>query len=290
MLHFVVSGAFGPAEHYVPIAQGAEAAGFRYCAVSDHIVQPETIRSPYPYADDGSPRWEPFTPWPDPMVTIGAMAAATEKIRFVTGIYILPARDLFTVAKSVGTAAALSNGRLTLGIGVGWMKEEFLLTGQDFHTRGKRTNEMLEILPRIWEGGWVEHHGRFYDFDRIEMTPAPGRVPILVGGISEPALKRAATLADGWISDLHTTEELRDIVNRLRTLRAESDRAEEPFYVFAACTDAFDLDTYRRVRDAGVTHLMTKPWMFHGVGEEDLQGKLDSMTRFGDEILAHMDD
>jgi probable F420-dependent oxidoreductase len=288
MLHFCVSGAFQPIDHYVPVARAAEAAGFRYCAVSDHIAHPEVINSPYPYTPDGGLRWESFTNWPDPMVTVGAMAAATETIRFVTGIYILPARRLFTVAKSVGTAAAISGGRLTLGIGVGWMKEEFELLGEDFHTRGKRTDEMLEVLQKLWAGGWVEHHGRFYDFGRLELTPAPGRVPVLVGGLSEAAMRRTARLGDGWISDLHSTEELRGIVKHLRELRADTERADDPLYIFAAATDAFDLDGYRRLEDAGVTHVMTKPWAFHGVEETDLAGKLESLTRFRDEILLEL--
>lgn len=289
MLHFCVSGAFQPIEHYVPVAKAAEAAGFRYMAVSDHIAHPEKIESPYPYTADGGLRWEPFTNWPDPMVAVGAMAAATETIRFVTGIYILPARRLFSVAKSVGTAAALSNNRLTLGIGVGWMKEEFQLMDEDFHTRGKRTDEMLEVLQKLWAGGWVEHHGKFYDFPRVELTPAPGRVPILVGGLSEAALRRTARHADGWISDIHTTEELRGIVAHIRELRADTPRANDPLYVFAAAVDAFDVDAYRRLEDVGVTHVQTKPWMLEGIEETDLQGKIDSMNRFRDQVLDKLD-
>jgi len=288
-LRFVCSLAFTPPDQLLALAQAADAAGFEAVAVSDHVVHPREIATPYPYTADGAPRWQPFTPWPDPFVAIGAMAAVTSRLRFLTSILVLPLRSPLLVAKAAATAAALSGGRVTLGVGAGWMREEFVLLEQPFEGRGRRMDEMIDVLRALWAGGWVEHHGEFYDFAPLEMSPAPAEaVPIWVGGVSGPALRRAARRGDGWISDLHTTEELRGIVARLRRARADSERAGRPFAVCAAVKDAFDLDGYRRAADAGVTHLQTMPWVFYPGASESLEGKCDGIRRFGDEIVAKL--
>jgi alkanesulfonate monooxygenase SsuD/methylene tetrahydromethanopterin reductase-like flavin-dependent oxidoreductase (luciferase family) len=167
------------------------------------------------------------------------------------------------------------------------MREEFALMEQPFEARGRRMDEMIELLRSLWSGGWVEHHGKFYDFDALEMSPVPAvPVPIWVGGLSDAALRRAATLGDGWISDLHTVEELRAISARLAAWRADSPRTGEPFALAAAVKDAWNLDGYRRAADAGVTHLQTMPWFFYPGAGDSLQGKCDALRRFGDEIAA----
>jgi probable F420-dependent oxidoreductase len=284
---FVCSLAFAPPDQLLALARAADAAGFDSVAVSGHIVHPRTIATPYPYTADGTPRWKPFTSWPDPWVAIGAMAGVTTRLRFLTSVFVLPLRNPFLVAKAVGTAAVLSGGRVTLGVGAGWMREEFVLLGQHFEQRGRRMDEMIDLLRALWTGGWVERRGEFYAFDALEMSPVPAEpVPIWVGGLSEPALRRAATRGDGWISDLHSTHELRGIAARLRALRADSERAGRPFALAAAVKDAFDLDGYRRAADAGVTHLQTMPWVFRPGAGDTLQGKCDAIRRFGDEIIG----
>lgn len=283
-MRFCIGLGFSPLDHYVPLAKAADERGWDTICVSDHVVNPETIESVYPYTKDGGRRWEPFTPWADPWVAIGAMAAVTERLRFTTNVYVLPMRPPFHVAKVVATAAALSGGRVALGVGMGWMEEEFALMEQPFRMRGKRADEMLEVMRKLWAGGWVEHHGDAYDFGRVEMHPAPGHVPVYVGGISEPALRRAAR-NDGWISDLHTTEQLRDICAQLATYRAECGRQDEPFHVLASCKDAYDLDTYRALEAVGVTHLITQPWLFYGGETDDLDARVTGIHRFADDIL-----
>jgi probable F420-dependent oxidoreductase len=285
-MEFVISLAFTPTVELCDIARTADEVGFGGLAISDHVVHPETIRTPYPYTPDGAPRWQPFTEWPDPWVAIAAMAARTERIRFFTSIYVLPMRNPFLVAKQVATAAVLSGHRVGLGVGAGWMKEEFACMEQPFERRGRRMDEMIEVMRMLWAGGWVEHHGEFYDFERLEMSPAvPETVPIYVGGVSEKALQRAASRADGWISDLHSTAELRVLIESLHQRRADSAKAGEPFAVIAAVGDAFDLDGYRRLRDIGVTHLQTVPWMFYGPGR-GVQAKCDGIRRFAADVIA----
>ena len=284
-LQFCIGYGFSPVEQYVPLAKAADAHGWDWVAVSDHVVNPETIESKYPYSKTGDRRWEPFTEFADPWVAIGAMAAVTERLRFTTNVYVLPMRPPAAVAKVVATAAALSGGRVAMGIGMGWMAEEFEVLEQSFRGRGARADEMIEVLRKLWAGGWVEHHGTHYDLPRLEMTPAAGDVPIFVGGISEPALRRAAR-NDGWVSDLQTTDELAGFCETLRRYREELGRADEPFAVVAACKDAWDLDGYRRLHDVGVTHLLTQPWMFYGGDTTDLDARVEGIARFSEDVIA----
>jgi probable F420-dependent oxidoreductase len=286
-MKFVTSLAFAKPEELGPLARAADEAGFWGAALSDHLIHPRELETPYPYTPDGKPRWEPFTDWPDPWVTASHLAAQTERLTFSTSIFVLPMRNPLHVAKAVGTAAVLSGGRMVLGIGVGWMREEFELSGQAFERRGARANEMIDVLRRLWSGGWVEHHGEFYDFDALEMSPVPAQeIPIWSGGISEPALRRAAQRCDGWISDLHSTDELADFARRLGDYRADSERAEREFQLVASCNDAFDVGGYRKLAELGVTHLNTMPWAFYAGGEATLEQKCDGIRRFGEDVIA----
>lgn len=287
-MRFSIATAFMDPTELGAIAQAADAAGYHGLALADHVVNLETLETPYPYTADGSRRWGPFTPWVDPWVTIGALGAVTERLRFFTNIYVLPMRDPFTVAKQVATASALSGGRVSLGVGMGWCEEEFDLLGESFRKRGARADEMLVLLAELWTGGWVEHHGAFYDVPRLEMTPSPpGPVPIYVGGMSEPALRRAAR-HDGWISDLISTEQARDYRQRIDAERAELGRSGTDFSMIVSLNDATTVDHYRRAEEFGVTDILTMPWVFYGGFDIPLQQKIDGLNRFADEIMAQL--
>ena len=287
-MKFVLSAAFNPPEQIVPLAIAAEEAGFEALAFPDHVVHPEKLDTPYPYTEDGARRWEAFTPWVDPWVTIGACAQATTQLRFTNNVFVLGMRNPFVAAKMISTAAVLSGGRITLTVGVGWSNVEYELMGQSFRNRGKRTDEMIEILRKLWTGEMVEHEGSHYRFDRLEMNPVPPeRIPIWVGGISDPALRRAAR-NDGWLSDLQTSAEIASCIATVREERAALGRQGEPLEVMASASDAFDLDGYRRLADAGVTHVLTLPWIFHHGNTQKLDEKLDGMRRFGDEVVGHL--
>lgn len=285
-MEFCFSATFSAPDELVPLAKAGDEHGWSTLSVSDHLINPVETRSTYPYTKDGSRRWEMGTPWPDPWVTIGHLAAVTQRLRFLTTVYILPARTPVHVAKQVGTAAVLSGNRVDLGIGMGWMEEEFDAMGMPFAKRGKRADEMLEVLRKLWTGEVVEHHGEFFDVPPLEMLPAPSEpVPVHVGGISEAALRRAAR-NDGWVSDLHTIAELADIRQRIERYREEYDRTHVPFSMFGSARDAWDLDGYRRLHEAGVTHLVTMPWYFYAGADADLQGKVDGIKRFADDVIA----
>lgn len=285
-MEFCFSATFSSAEDLVPLAEAGDEHGWSTMTVSDHLINPVETRSTYPYTKDGTRRWAMGTHWPDPWITIAHLSAVTTRLRFLTTVYILPARTPVHVAKQVGTAAVLSRNRVDLGIGMGWMEEEFDAMGVPFAQRGKRADEMIEVLHKLWSGEVVEHHGPFFDVPALEMLPAPTeRVRISVGGTSDAALRRAAR-NDGWVSDLHTLDELSDIRRRIEGFREEYGRTDQPFAVYGSLKDAWDLDGYRRAADAGVTHLVTMPWYFYAGPEADLSGKLDGIKRFADDIIA----
>ena len=155
-----------------------------------------------------------------------------------------------------------------------------------FAKRGKRADEMVEVLRKLWSGEVVEHHGEFFDIPPLEMLPAPpAPIRIHVGGTSEAALRRAAR-HDGWVSDLHTTDEIAAIRQRIEGYREEYGRTDVPFSLYGAVNDAWDLDGYRRVHEAGVTHLLTMPWYFYAGPDADLAGKVEAIERFAEDVIA----
>ncbi|WP_067482245.1 TIGR03619 family F420-dependent LLM class oxidoreductase [Actinomadura hibisca] len=293
-MEFWLGAAFVETSEFRGLAQAADRLGYDTIAVSDHIFYTDYDAS-YPYTDTGAPPYQPDTHWPDVWVTIGAMAAVTERVRFATNVYIAPARDLFTVAKAVSTAAVLSGDRTILGLGVGWCKDEFLQTGQDFHTRGKRLDEMIPALRELWKGGMVEHHGEHYDFGPLSIAPVPAEpVPLYIGGDSDAALRRAARVGDGWIGNrIYSEEQLGDLLERLSGFLAEHGRTLADLKVIAPIGAMPSADLYRKWADRGVSGTMAAPWWLatpeekarHGTG---LDLKVATMERFADEVMAKM--
>jgi probable F420-dependent oxidoreductase len=282
---FAVVGAFLPTDELVPIARAADELGYAALAIADHVVDLETLETPYPYEADGSRRWDHECEWPDPWVLVGALSAVTTRLTFFTSIYVAALRSPYQVAKSVGTAAVLSGGRVRLGVGVGWCREEFELLGQDFATRGRRTDEALGLLDQLWTDEWVEAAGEFYQTPRLTMRPQPAeRVPILVGGMSEAGLRRAAR-HDGWIGDVCSTGEAIGYAQRLRELRDEAGRDGGPAVV-VALNDALHAEDFAKAEAGGVTEVMTMPWMYYFGFDATLAQKIEGMERFAAAVLA----
>lgn len=280
-------------DHLVRLAVAAEEAGFETVTIADHVVHPMTIHSRYPYTKDGERGWDHTAPWPDPFVATMAMAAKTTRIRFSQGVFILPMRDPFTVAKAVGTCARLSGDRVRLGIGLGWMADEFELLGHAFEDRGPRTDEMIEVLRKLWTGGIVEHHGRFYDFAPLAMVPGVERpIPIIVGGISKAALRRVAHHGDGWAPAGLTIDQTREAVDEIRAMMKAKGRDDRGLEVFAACPDATDLAGWARMDGAGISHAVLKPWARYTkvdrTGVAPVEAMEDGIRRFGEEVIAKL--
>jgi probable F420-dependent oxidoreductase len=279
---------FAHPSQWVELARHAEAVGFDQVALSDHVFYPEELSSAYPYTPDGKPLFPPDTPWPDVWVMVGAMASVTTTIEFTTNVYVLPLRNPFVVAKAVATAAFLSGDRVSLGIGAGWMREEFDQLEQPFARRGARMDEQVEVLRKLWQGGLVEHHGEFYDFDKLQMAPVPAQqVPIIVGGHSEAALRRAARRGDGWVGVYYTRDELGGYLTRLDELRAEAGREGEPFQVLASVTDALPhAGVIEQLEAMGVTTMLTSAWMVEGLTNASLDDNKRALDRFAETYIA----
>ena len=274
-----VSIAFQETSDAIELARAADELGYDGIGIPDHVVNLETLQTPYPYTADGSRRWEAFTDWPDPWVMIGAIALQTARLRFVTTVYLPAMRDPYSAAKAIGTAAVLAGGRLELGIGVGWCRDEFELLGQQFERRGRRTDEMLELMKALWAPGWTEHSGEFYTAPRLEMEPTPPPIPVYVGGLSDIALRRAAR-HDGWIGDLITTDQALERIATLRRIRAENGSDMAGFEAITPLSDAFTPEHYARAEAGGVTGIITMPWMFYSGPAATLGQKIDGMRRF----------
>ena len=283
--------AFLETDQLLEVAQAADRLGFDTITVSDHVFSPKDRRSKYPYTPTGEPFWSAETPWPDPWVLISAMAAVTTRLKFSTNVYIAPARDLFTVAKLVSSASVISGGRVSLGAAAGWCLEEFEAAGQDFHNRGKRLNEMMVALRALWQGGFQEFHGTYYDFEPLQISPVPpAPIPIYIGGDSEPALRRAATLADGWIGNAYTPEDADAVLDRLHGHLKAAGRSIDGFETVMALYAEPTPDILRRFEDRGVTSLMCAPWMVAQTSDGNftspVKDKIDAMEAFAEKVIG----
>ena len=296
-MRFHQAVAFLPTRQILPLAKARDGLGYGGMYVSDHLFNPRERPSRYTYSktEDGAPGWEDDTAWPDPMCLISAWPA-TDNLLFTTGIYIAPLRDLMTVAKTVGTAAVLSDNRLRLGIGVGWSKEEFDLTGQDFANRGKRLDEMIVALRALWarrlgrvprrllrrpgvpDGALAHRAGAVHRRRPLGRCPATRLDP----------LRRVGEHRSGQPGRrLHPGRE-----NQGRGQGGPAGRAM-PFAIYVAVKALPDLDLYRRLEDAGVTDLLCAPWMGVQATEADTPeslhaARLAMCEQFAEHIIGPM--
>ena len=286
-MHFWSGTAFMKTTDAVTVARMFDEAGYDGIVTSDHMVYPRELSSPYPDSPTGKPMWSPDTAWPDPWVLIGAMAAVTKRLRFSNAVYIAPARPLLEVAKQVATASVVSAGRVSLAVGVGWMREEYELMGQVFDNRGKRLNEMIPALRALWRGGWVSWSGQYYQVPELMIEPHPDEpVPILCGGESDAALRRAASLCDGWVGCAYAWDEAVSYVQKLKDLRREYGREDRPFEILLALLEPPTPDLYKRAEDIGITAVMSSPWAgMEGMGSGDVERFREPIERFAEKII-----
>lgn len=251
-MKFWQSLAFVEMEQTVELASFCEELGFYGVSYGDHLVTTQQQVDEYLYQDSGNVLWNPDTHWPDPWVLSAALAQATTTLKFLSTVYILPLRDPFSAAKAISSAAYLSNNRVVLGMGVGWQQAEFDMVGQDFHTRGKRANEQLDILPRLMSGEMTEYHGEFYDFPPLKMSPGTQQaVPIMVGGYAPAAMRRAAR-HDGWMATSHEEQAIYPLLDQLKAIRKEEQLDDKPFEIWSGIQNP-DSGTHQRLETAGVT-------------------------------------
>ena len=246
------------------IAARAEALGFESVWVPEHLVFPTEIRSRYPYTADGIPPIRVDAPHLDPLVTLTHIAAATRTIRLGTNVYILPLRHPLVTARLAVSVDHFSGGRLVLGVGAGWMEEEFVAAGIDFRTRGARMRECARALRALWTEPEPSFHGKCFDFGPVKFEPKPLQqptIPLVFGGESDTALKRAAALGDGWYGVGHTPESAAVQVGKLRRLLDEAGRGGVPFeHTVSHGAPTIDRDTVLRYEDAGIQRVVVLPW------------------------------
>jgi len=280
-----------PTDEYLDLARAAEAAGFDALSLSDHVVHVEEIDSRFPYTPEGERPWRATDDYPDVWVATAMMAAATRRLHFLQAITVLPLRDPFTTARALGTLARMSGHRVSLGFGVGWMREEFEILGQPFEGRGARAEEMVELMKKLWSGEVIDHRGVFYRAEGVRMRPAAGGpIPILCSGESEAALRRAARIGDGWIPpiSLATPETLAARLETLHAYRTEVGRAQTPFSVYWTPGIPPERDTLSDLARMGVTHLFVTPWAPDEADHLDLPEKRTRLEHFGQETIGSM--
>jgi len=289
-MRFVLYGTYIPADQLVEVAVHAEALGFDAITLPDHVLYPFTYDSPYPYAPSGSDRapWSEECEWPDPLVMATAIAAHTTRMRVITGVFILAMRDPLLVAKTFATLDILSAGRAVLGIGAGWLREEFEILGQDFDTRGPRTDEAVTVLRKLWSGERVSHAGEHYSFPDIAMRPAPaGAVPIYVGGGSRPALRRAARLGDGMLPPLSSHAVTAENIEFITAAREQAGR-DGPFEYIAAATLCREPQEIAELAALGVDSVHVDPFALYvrPYGGLSLAERRDALERYAGEVMA----
>ncbi|MHB8611399.1 MAG: TIGR03619 family F420-dependent LLM class oxidoreductase [Candidatus Dormibacteraceae bacterium] len=208
-----------------------EAAGFDSVWTSDHVVFPHEVRSRYPFAADGRVTWPVDVDYLEPVVALSAMTSTTSKAELGTSVLILPMRNPILFAKQAACIDAISSGRLVLGVGVGWLREEFDALDADFDARGAVLDEWLSIARRCWTGSVEPFEGRYYRLaEAIYCRPTPARrVPVLIGGMSRQAQERAGRVADGWLAQ-YSLENLSEsgIADGIAALRQAGAEARRP--------------------------------------------------------------
>ena len=272
--------------HYLPLAQAAEEAGFTSFTIPDSICYPEQSDSRYPYTPDGERTFIEDKPFIEPFVLMGAMAGVTTRLRFTTFVVKLPIRQPVLMAKQAASLAVLSRNRFVFGVGTSPWPEDFLVTGTDWKTRGARLDEMIAIIRGLTAGGYFEFHGKHYDVPSIKICPTPTEpIPILIGGHSEAALKRAAR-NDGWMHAGGDQTKLEAYLARIAELRREYGRERAPFENHVISFDGFTVDGVKKLADLGVTDVIVGFRNMYDTDTTPLQKKIDALRMFADHVIA----
>ncbi|MEN8158443.1 MAG: LLM class F420-dependent oxidoreductase [Myxococcota bacterium] len=266
------------------IARLADSLGFESIWGGEHVVRPGRIESPYPYTEDGEMPGDAETPIPDPLIWLAYVAAVAPSVRLGTCILILPQRNPLVLAKELATLDHLTAGRVELGIGVGWLREEFEALGVPWARRGARTDEYLAALRALWAGPGAEFHGEFVDFPPATCSPRPvgGAIPVMVGGDSPAAIRRAARLGDGYFPGTSDPEALAGLVRDLEEAVAAEGRSPDavPVSAIFGAQMADPIAGAEQMVEIGVSRAMVPAFFFAG------PGGLDRLADFGAKVVA----
>jgi probable F420-dependent oxidoreductase len=281
-LMFVNSGPFSNPELLAHLAQSAEQCGFESLWTVEHVVIPKDYQSPYPYSKSGKIPGGEDVPIPDPLLPLSFAAAITKKIRLATGVIILPQRHPLYLAKEIATLDLLSGGRMILGIGSGWLKEEFDALGLDFRTRGARTDEAIQAMRACWRESAASFHAKHFNFGPVLSFPKPVQsgVPIHIGGHSAAAAKRAGRLGDGFFPALGEIPRLQELFAIMREAAAAAGR--DANQIELSCMARAALDAVKAVQDIGISRVVVAPPAF------DREGLSRGLEKIGNEVIARL--
>jgi probable F420-dependent oxidoreductase len=264
------------------IATAAEAAGFESVWVPEHLIMPVTMTGAPNTPHAGEPPISASTPAFDPWVQIASMVARTTTLRFGTNVYNIGLRHPFITARSITTLDAVSEGRIEIGIGSSWLSQEWQAMQLPFETRGRRVDETISVIQRLFTEEVIEHSGEFFQFQPVGFLPKPVQKPwppMHIGGDSPAAMRRAAELGDGWIPMEQTPDSLPSNLDKVRRLREEAGRTG-PFQVTLPARVS-SLDEVRRFEEAGATRLLVTPFTNPREASE-------GFARFGEEIISKL--
>ena len=272
-------------EGAVAIAQAAEAGGFESLWTVEHTIVPAGYQSAYPYSDSGRMPGPEDSDIPDPLIWLTYVAASTSTIRLGTGILILPQRNPIILAKEVATLDRMSGGRVELGVGVGWLEEEFDALGIPFNDRGARTDDHIAALRALWTQDQASHHGTHSSFSGAISRPQPtqARIPIVIGGHSKAAARRAGRLGDGFFPGRGSHEDLAALLEVMRATAVEHGRDPDAIEITAGGNGALGskaLDEVKALADLGVSRVIVPPLAF------DPEGQRTAFARYGEDVIA----
>jgi probable F420-dependent oxidoreductase len=273
---------------YAPLARAVEDAGYDTFIVPDSIAYPRESDTTYPFNPDGTRDFLEDKPFIEPFTLIAALGAVTGRLRFVTFVVKLPIRHPVMVAKQAASVAVLTGGRFLFGVGTSPWPEDYALLDVPWERRGRRMDEAIDIIRGLTAGGYFEYHGEVFDVPAVKMAPVPEEpIPILIGGHGEAALRRAATMGDGWMHGGGDPAELPRLLERLGQLRVEAGRDGAPFETHVISLDAYTVDGVRRLEESGVTDVVVGfRWPYvTGPDTEPLQAKLDNLRRFAETVI-----
>lgn len=282
---FANIGPFGSAEGAVAVGRAAEAAGIDSLWTVEHVVYPDEYGSAYPYDDSGRMAMAPDTDLTDPLTWLTWVGAHTSTLRLATGILILPERNPVVLAKQLGTMDTLTGGRIDLGIGVGWLREEFDALGIPWERRGARTDEYVAAMRTLWSDNSVSFDGDFVSFSSVSSNPKPvnGSVPIVIGGHSDAAARRAGRLGDGFWPGKGDLDHLLDVMRREAEAHDRDPEAIEVTWAGDLTAGEDPVTAAAALAAKGVSRVIVPSFLFW----RDPEG---SLAAFGESVVAPLAD
>jgi probable F420-dependent oxidoreductase len=277
-MKFGVGMVVGP-RNWLEFTQVAEAAGYESVWLPEHLIMPVKMSGKPGTPHDGEPPIKGSTPAFDPFLVMAHLASLTSTIRLGTNVYNIGLRHPFITARALTTLDLISRGRIEFGIGSSWLAEEWQAMELPFEHRGRRVDEIIKLIQRLFTEEVIEHAGEYYNFQPVQFEPKSVQKPwppMIIGGDAPVAVRRAALLGDGWLPMAQTPESLEANMKKIAAMRAEAGRTG-PFTV-TVLTQALDPDVLKRYRDLGVDRVIVTPWTSPREG-------VAAMRRFADEVM-----